>query len=263
MMELNKIGLDFIKSYEGLRLTAYKALSTEKYWTIGYGHYGSDVRQGQTITKDQADKLFEKDVQRFENVVNNLVKVELTQDQFNALVSFTYNVGEGALKSSDLLKKLNSGDYKGASAEFPRWNKSDGKIIQGLVNRRKKERELFDKSTPTKSQPKQANKKTSTPSTYKIKSGDTLSEIASKYGTTVKNLQNLNGIKNPNNIQAGKTIKLSGSPSPSYKSYKIKSGDTLSGIASKNQTTVAKLQSINSISNPNKIYAGQTIKVPK
>lgn len=118
-----------------------------------------------------------------------------------------------------------------------------------------------DKKTST-------NKKTSnnkiTGSFYKVKSGDTLSEIASRAGTSIKTLQNLNGISNPDLIKVGQTLKLKGSPkksSGSTKTYTVKSGDTLGGIASKYDTTTKKLQSLNKISNPNKIYAGQKIKV--
>lgn len=256
-MNISNSGLDFIKDYEGLRLKAYKVLDSEKHYTIGYGHYGSDVRFGQTITKAKADELFKKDVKRFENAVNRLVKVDINQNQFDALVSFAYNVGEGALQDSTLLSKLNRGDFKGASAEFPRWNKSGGKVLAGLTKRRAKERALFDKatakSTGTKSQAK------SGASSYTVKSGDTLSEIAQDNGTTTKKLLELNpSIKNANEINVGQKIQLKGSTS---KTHKVKSGDTLSEIAQDNNTTVAKLKSLNNIKDANKIQIGETIKL--
>lgn len=253
-MELNKDGLDFIKNYEGLRLKAYKVLDSEKYYTIGYGHYGADVRFGQEITKARADELFKQDVSRFEKAVNRLVKVDLNQNQFNALVSFAYNVGEGALASSTLLEKLNRGDYKGASAEFPRWNKSGGKVLAGLTKRREKERKLFDTKTTSSTKTKSASNSGS--STYTVKSGDTLSEIAQANDTTVKQLMALNsGIKNANEISVGQKIKLPGT-------YTVKSGDTLGEIAQDNGTTVSKLMKLNpSIKDKDKISVGQKIKL--
>jgi GH24 family phage-related lysozyme (muramidase) len=92
-MEIDKKGLELIKSFEGCRLTAYKCVSSEKYYTIGYGHYGADVSKGMTITQEKADKLLKSDIAKFENAVNNSVKVEITQSMFNALVSFCYNIG--------------------------------------------------------------------------------------------------------------------------------------------------------------------------
>ena len=253
-MELSNNGLDFIKNYEGLRLKAYKVLESEKFYTIGYGHYGADVRFGMEITKAQADELFKQDVSRFEKAVNRLVKVDINQNQFDALVSFAYNVGEGALQKSDLLRKLNAGDFKGASAEFPRWNKSGGKVLVGLTKRREKERALFD--TPTKNSTKPKSQAESGSSSYTVKSGDTLSEIAQKNDTTIKQLMALNsGIKDPDKISVGQKIKLPGT-------YTVKSGDTLGEIAQANGTTVNKLMKVNpSIKDKDKISVGQKIKL--
>ena len=136
-------GLNIIKNHEGLRLTAYKPVAAEKYYTIGYGHYGPDVQPGQTITKEQAEDLLRKDVAGAEATVNKYVKVDLTQNQFDALVSFCYNVGSGNFKGSTLLKKLNKGDYEGAAQEFNKWNKGSGKVLGGLVKRRAAESALF------------------------------------------------------------------------------------------------------------------------
>lgn len=117
-------------------------------------------------------------------------------------------------------------------------------------------------SAPSKSAP------TSSATTYKIKSGDTLTKIASNFGTTVSTLQSLNGIKDPNKIQAGQTIKISGSTTKKSTSsssqpstYKIKPGDSLTAIAAKHKTTVSSLQKLNGISNPNMIIAGKVIKL--
>jgi GH24 family phage-related lysozyme (muramidase) len=202
-MDLSQNGLDLIKEFEGLKLTAYKALKTEKYYTIGYGHYGSDVKEGQKITKAQAESLLKKDVTRFVDAVNEGVKTELNQNQFDALVSFTYNVGESAFKKSTLLEKLNKRDFEGAVKEFARWNKSGGKVIQGLINRRKKEQALFSKETVVKQ---------STPKveyiTHTVKLGETLSGIAHRYGSTVGEIAKLNKIPNPNVIYAGRKVRI-------------------------------------------------------
>lgn len=130
-----------IKTAEGLRLTAY--LDTGGVWTIGYGHTGSDVREGLTIPLSEAERLLTRDLRVAEGHVNDAVKVKLTQNQFDALVSFVYNVGGGAFRSSTLLKLLNAGDYDGAANQLPRWNKDNGKTVPGLTNRRREERELF------------------------------------------------------------------------------------------------------------------------
>lgn len=142
-MKLDKKGLDLIKSFEGCRLKAYKCVPTEKYYTIGYGHYGKDVKQGMVITSKQAEELLKKDVAKFEQYVNSYVKVDITQSMFNALTSFCYNCGGGALSSSNLLKYVNKKEYEKASNEFAKWNKSGGKVLNGLVKRREKEKKEF------------------------------------------------------------------------------------------------------------------------
>lgn len=130
-----------IKTAEGLRLTAY--LDGGGVWTIGYGHTGADVRGGLTIPLSEAERLLTRDLRVAEGHVNDAVKVKLTQNQFDALVSFVYNVGGGAFRSSTLLKLLNAGDYEGAASQLPRWNKDNGKVVNGLTNRRHEERDLF------------------------------------------------------------------------------------------------------------------------
>jgi len=141
-MKISENGLDLIKSFEGLRLRAYQC--SANVWTIGYGHTHK-VRQGDCITQEEAEKFLEKDVQHFERVVNRLVKVPLTQNQFDALVSFVFNLGEGNLSTSTLLKHLNSGAYLSAANELPRWVNVGGKKLPGLVRRRDAERTIFIK----------------------------------------------------------------------------------------------------------------------
>lgn len=130
-----------IKDHEGLRLTAYK--DGGGVWTIGYGHTGADVREGLTVPLSEAERLLTRDLKTAEGHVNGAVQVKLTQNQFDALVSFVYNVGGEAFRTSTMLRLLNAGDYVGAANQFPRWNKDNGKVVQGLINRRAKERDLF------------------------------------------------------------------------------------------------------------------------
>lgn len=141
LMQISKAGLDLIKQFEGLYLNAYRCPAGVP--TIGYGHTAG-VAMGQTITQQQADDYLRRDVRQFERAVARLVTVPLTQGQFDALVSFAFNLGEGALAQSTLLRLLNAGDHAGAAAQFDRWNKADGRVLPGLVRRRAAERALFE-----------------------------------------------------------------------------------------------------------------------
>ena len=129
----------FIADSEGYRETAYQ--DTRGVWTIGYGHT-KNVKQGDKITKEDAEKFFKEDLE--EHIIPlKKVKVPLNDNQKAALASFIYNVGPTAFAKSTLLKKLNNGDIKGASDEFDKWIYDNGTIIDGLINRRKAEKELF------------------------------------------------------------------------------------------------------------------------
>lgn len=143
-MKTSNQGINLIKHFEGLELEAYPDPATggEPY-TIGYGHTGKDVKLGMVITEERAEELLREDLERFEKHVEKKSDVELTQYQFDALVSFTYNVGPTNLSRSTLLKKLNECDFIGAANEFPRWNKAAGKVMRGLTNRRNAERLVF------------------------------------------------------------------------------------------------------------------------
>ena len=146
MNKLSDTGQQMIKSVEGLRLKAYKATPEEKGWTIGYGSTRIDnrpVQENEIITREKAQDLFNTDIKIYESVVNNLVKVPLTQNQFDALVVFVYNIGGPQFSTSTLLRKLNKKDYNGAQKEFVKWNKQNGKVIRGLTIRRQKEADLF------------------------------------------------------------------------------------------------------------------------
>ena len=144
-MQTSEKGIALIKQFEGCKLTAYQ--DSVGVWTIGYGWTqpvdGKPIRAGMTIKQETAERLLKTGLVSYESDVSRLVKVGLTQGQFDALVSFAYNVGSRALSTSTLLKKLNAGDIKGAADEFLRWNKSGGKVMPGLTNRRKAERALF------------------------------------------------------------------------------------------------------------------------
>ena len=129
-----------IKSFEGLRLRAYK--DAVGVWTIGYGTTRA-VRPGMVITRQKAEEFLQNDLKRFEDAVNGAVKVRINDNQFAALVSFTYNVGSGALRSSTLLRLLNQGNIRGAADQFPRWNRAGGRVLAGLTRRRNAERALF------------------------------------------------------------------------------------------------------------------------
>jgi lysozyme len=134
-------GQHFIEGFESCRLSAY--LDMAGIPTIGWGHTGPDVHMGMTITQPHADELFEQDLKKFEEIVNREVHVPITQGEFDALVSFSYNVGGAALHSSTLLKDLNSADYAGADAQFQAWDRSAGRVVLGLLRRRQAEAALF------------------------------------------------------------------------------------------------------------------------
>ena len=140
-MNISPAGITLIKEFEGLRLSAYQ--DSVGMWTIGYGHTGG-VREGKTITQEQADAFLRSDVAATVRAVDGMVKVPLRQGQFDALVSFAYNLGSNALQNSSLLRLLNAGDYHGASGQFGRWIYAGGVVMPGLVRRRRAEQDLFE-----------------------------------------------------------------------------------------------------------------------
>jgi lysozyme len=151
-MQLSEHGYKVIKNFEGLRLAAYRDVAG--IWTIGYGstryHDGKKVKPGDKLASEaQADALFKNTLGQYENAVNEFVKAPISQNQFDALVSFAYNEGTTALKESTLLVRLNVKDYQGAAAHFLAWDKiTDPKtgekvVCDTLVQRRKEESQLF------------------------------------------------------------------------------------------------------------------------
>lgn len=141
-MKISSDGLNAIKAFEGLYLKAYRCPAG--VLTIGWG-CTEGVYEGQIITRAQAETLLQRELMRFEDGVRALVKVPLTQHQFDALVSFSYNVGLSALGRSTLLRKLNAGDYAAVPAQLARWNQGGGRVLAGLVKRRRIEGEMWSR----------------------------------------------------------------------------------------------------------------------
>ena len=140
-MRTSEAGIDLIKSFEGCRTIAYQ--DAIGVWTIGYGHT-VDVKEGMLITQHQCDVMLEVDLEKYESYINKHVHVSLTQNQFDALVSWVYNLGIGNLLSSTMLKELNAGNYEEVPTQIKRWNRAGGKVLKGLVRRRNAEAELFE-----------------------------------------------------------------------------------------------------------------------
>jgi len=141
-VRISQVGLDLIKDFEGCELKSYKDIVG--VWTVGYGCTGPGIGDGMVITKQEAENMLRRHLERVEAAVERMVTVPLTQGEFDALCSFCYNLGEGALQKSTLLRKLNASDYDGAADEFQRWNKAGGNEVAGLTRRRQAERRLFE-----------------------------------------------------------------------------------------------------------------------
>ncbi|MEN8380796.1 lysozyme [Acinetobacter radioresistens] len=145
--DISENGYALIRDFEGFESKAYK--DTGGVWTIGYGTIkypdGRSVKQGDTCTREQAEQWLKSDCRWVDACLDKYVKATISQNQFDALASFVYNIGENQFRSSTLLAKLNAGDYRVAAANFDRWIYDNGKIITGLVNRRAREKALFMK----------------------------------------------------------------------------------------------------------------------
>ncbi|MDB4343330.1 lysozyme [bacterium] len=140
-MKISVEGLSLIKKFEGLELNAYQCAAG--VWTIGYGHT-KGVFEGQKITKAEADEMLVLEMEEYEKAVNDAVTISIDQCMFDALVSWTYNLGPSNLNASTMLKVLNSGNYDGVPEQIKRWNKAGGKVLEGLIRRREAEALLFE-----------------------------------------------------------------------------------------------------------------------
>lgn len=143
-MRTSDSGIAKIKQWEGFRAKAYR--DGGGVWTVGYGHTSDSnltVTSTTVVSDAEAERLLRLDLREAEDAVNAYVKVPLNQNQFDALVSFTFNVGGSAFAKSTLLKKLNAGDYDAVPKELARWNKDNGKVVAGLTNRRAAEAGLW------------------------------------------------------------------------------------------------------------------------
>ena len=140
-MNVSQNCVELIKHFEGFEDTAY--LCPANVWTIGYGRT-RNVKEGDRITEPQAERDLLEELEEFKHQVLHSVKVELTQNELDALTSWTYNLGVGNLNSSTLLKKLNTGDKDSVPSEMLRWNKAAGKVLAGLTRRREAEAKLWE-----------------------------------------------------------------------------------------------------------------------
>ena len=140
-MQTSQEGIALIKKFEGCELEAYKCAAG--VWTIGYGST-KGVKEGDTITQEDADKLLTEEMSEYEGYINDMVNTDLKQNEFDALVSWVYNLGPSNLSSSTLLQKLNNKDWDDVPNQIKRWNKAGGEVKQGLVRRREAEALLFE-----------------------------------------------------------------------------------------------------------------------
>ena len=143
-MQISDNGLELIKKSEGCKLTAY--LDPVGKLTVGVGHLvltKDNIKLGDTITQEQSDAILRSDLADSERAVNAFVKVQLTQNMYDALIDFVFNVGSKSFAGSTLLKKINANLFQDAALEFAKWNKAGGKVLPGLVKRREAERQLF------------------------------------------------------------------------------------------------------------------------
>tara|TARA_R100000995_G_scaffold38402_1_gene17753 strand:- start:301 stop:744 length:444 start_codon:yes stop_codon:yes gene_type:complete len=140
-MNISQEGISLIKKFEGCELEAYQCAAG--VWTIGYGST-KNVKEGDTLTQKEADNLLLHEMQEYEDYIKELVKVPLKQNQFDALVSWVFNLGPANLKASTMLKFLNAGDYHLIPSQIKRWNKASGKVLEGLIRRREAEALMFE-----------------------------------------------------------------------------------------------------------------------
>jgi len=277
-LSISENGVRMIEGFEGgPYLRAYPDPATGGApWTIGYGHTGG-VTPGEQITQAQAEQFLKNDLQSAENAVRNSVHVPITQNQFDACVSLAFNIGGSGFAHSDVAARLNAGDYAGAQHAFAEYNHANGQVLAGLTRRRAQEAALFGSSAPsgggqtsTPTPPPSGGSSNGSGGNYTVRSGDTLSGIASSHHVSLAALEAANHqITNFNSIFPGETIHLPGSstptttPSKPASNYTVRAGDTLSGIAASHHVSLAALEAANrQIANPNRISIGQVIHIP-
>jgi len=139
-MNISQEGISLIKKFEGCELEAYKCAAG--VWTIGYGHT-KNVKENDVITKEEAESMLVHELQEYCNDVDIAVKVDLKQNEFDALVSWTYNLGPTNLNSSTMLRVLNEGKHDDVPTQIKRWNKAGGEVLKGLIRRRNAEALMF------------------------------------------------------------------------------------------------------------------------
>ena len=139
-MKISENGLELIKKFEGCETTAYQ--DSVGVWTIGFGHT-KGVKEGQTCSIEDAESMLADEMDEYEGYINNMVKVELQQHEFDALVAWVYNLGPTNLGESTMLKVLNGGQFDRVPDEMNRWTRAGGKILEGLVRRRQAESLMF------------------------------------------------------------------------------------------------------------------------
>ena len=250
-MKTSQRGIELIKKYEGLVLYAYQCPSM--VWTIGYGHTNG-VYQGMTITEREAEEFLREDLKIYEKGVFSSCGFNPTQNEFDAMVSFAYNCGNGALAEINHSRE----EFRRYMQEY--CHDSFGNVLLGLQRRRREELQLFNSTSSSSPEAVQNSKD----KFYRVELGDTLSGIAEKSGSTIEEIMYLNPvISNPNEIYVGQIFCVK---SDRYKNrnkekaYIVKSGDTLSGIANMLNVSLNYLVTKNSIKNPDLIYVGQVIK---
>jgi lysozyme len=138
---VNQATIDLIKRNEGCRLNAYQ--DSVSVWTIGYGHTGPDVSEGQHITQDQAEALLRQDLEKFQDGVDDAIAGDTADNQYGAMVSLAFNIGLGNFRGSSALRTHNGGDHHAAADAFLLWNKAGGQVLAGLDRRRHEERALY------------------------------------------------------------------------------------------------------------------------
>lgn len=254
-MRISNAGLNIIKKYEGCRLEAYR--DPVNIWTIGIGHT-KGVKPGQKITAAQADEFLKEDVKWAEDAVNKYMKTyNFNQNQFDALVSFAFNIG-----SIDQLTANGTRTIGTIANKIPLYNKAGGKVLAGLMRRRAEEQKLFNTPvTSGGSKPAPAP----TPAPKKKTVGEIADEvIAGKWGNGETRKKKLTEAGySYTEIQAEVNKRLTGKTSSSSAkkktTYTVKKGDNLTAIAKKYGTTIGKLKAVNNIKNANKIYIGQKL----